>query len=262
MLDAEEKEDRKSKREGTFSSSELPQIVARSPDKTPKSRRNDQISKIDPLASAASAESRYLTDELGGSLKKLEQEKVIVWESGDGISFNELGQETEEDLLRLYHTQEGFKCRLGRKDRAHEIFEKIREEKERRDSVCTRTDKLLKDVAYLTSSANSDPAVRDELRKIVLNPNFQEARFALREAKDIMAPLFEIKVNSGVFVRGGLGVCELENKPPEKDGPSVEPGAYDAHTLRITAGMAQGNFATIKKYEAGENAECETSLCL
>ena len=73
--------------------------------------------------------------------------------------------------------------------------------------------------------------------------------------QEVLAPLFERKVQSGAFCDVGEGTFTLEDKPVEKGGPSTEDDAYKGCNLRIVSGMAQGHFARVTGY-VGETRVC------
>ena len=97
----------------------------------------------------------------------------------------------------MYHLRLCHQVRLGKKASPEEIYELIAKEWEERVKANDRAKLLLGNAEVLIKEGADNPAPRNELRKFVLNSAFWRARLAIREAQDLLAPLFERQIHAG-----------------------------------------------------------------
>jgi hypothetical protein len=124
--------------------------------------------------------------------------------------------------------------------RSGEIWPQIEQEWAHRKKISKQAAKKIKSAEALIYAAADAPAVRDDLRKFIINPKFQEARNLFRDLKEtFLAPALEYTLHQGTISRGGITAVELDNKKPSKNADG-EKGANSSFLAPIFGRFGAG----------------------
>ena len=189
------------------------------------------------------------------------------------IEFEALSEMSTSEELRHFHKQKRMKSWLGKHDTPEEIYEKIKEEWDRRLACIKKFNRSLMDAEAAINVGMQVPSVRDDFRHFILNPAFAIARIGLKDARTQLSELLSRELTKGVLTSGnaemvtlsrvpsnpeivvemkesdfGHMACFPNELPPKRGGPVLLEKVYDGKAILFTGGMAAGQYGVIEHY--------------